>query len=164
MGFIGFGIYFYIEKSVDRVYGSYGPAVSGSTVDRPWEGGRSSPALSAPALQGAGACCESLGRERATPRSSPRSELGGAVAESCRRQRGLAVVVGARQTRPSDRGEEGMTIGMSCEGGSRGVAPFYRVGEVVEGSGVGRPARWVLTPLVLKVLKAWGRGFNGESA
>jgi hypothetical protein len=53
-------------------------------VDRPREGDRSSSALSTPALQGAGACCESLGRERATLRSSPRSELGGAVAESCR--------------------------------------------------------------------------------
>jgi hypothetical protein len=79
VGFIGFGIYFCIEKFVDRVYGSYGPAVSGSTMDRPWEGGRSSPAL-----WGAGACCESLGREKATLRSSLRSELGGAVAESCR--------------------------------------------------------------------------------
>jgi hypothetical protein len=70
---------FCIEKSVDRVYGSYGPVVSESTVDRPWEGGRSSPAL-----RGMGACCETLGRERATPWSSPRLELGGAVAESCR--------------------------------------------------------------------------------
>jgi hypothetical protein len=58
--------------------------VSGSTVDRPREGDRSSPALSAPALRGAEACCESLGRERATLRSSPRSELGGAVTESRR--------------------------------------------------------------------------------
>jgi hypothetical protein len=79
MGFIGFGIYFCIVKSVDRVYGSYGPVVSGSTVDRPWEGGRSSPALSAPALWGMGDCCESLMRERANPRSSSRLELGGVV-------------------------------------------------------------------------------------
>jgi hypothetical protein len=57
--------------------------VSGSTVDRPWEGGRSSSTLSAPVLHGAGACCENLGRERPTPRSSLRLELGGAVAESC---------------------------------------------------------------------------------
>jgi hypothetical protein len=54
-------------------------------------------------------------------------------------------------------------MGMSCGGGSRGVAPFYRVREAVEGSGGGRPSRWVLTPPVLKVLKGGGRGFNGES-
>jgi hypothetical protein len=128
MGFIGFGIYFCIEKSVDRVYGSYGPAVSVSTVDRPWEGSRSSPTLSAPVLRGMGACCESLGRERATPRSSPRSELGDAVEESCRRRRGLAAVVRARRARPSERGAEGMTMGMSYGGGGRGVALFYRLG------------------------------------
>jgi hypothetical protein len=34
-------------------------------------------------------------------------------------------------------------MGMSCGGGGRGVAPFYRVGEAVEGSGGGRPVRWV---------------------
>jgi hypothetical protein len=79
MGFIGFGIYFSIEKSIDQVYGSDGPAMSGSTVDQPWEGNRSSLALSAPALWGVGDCCESLGRERVTPWSSPRLELGGVV-------------------------------------------------------------------------------------
>jgi hypothetical protein len=77
--FIGFGIYFCIKKSIDRVYRSYEPAVSGSTVDRPWEGGRSSPALSAPALRGAGACCQSLGRERATLQSSPRVSSAGST-------------------------------------------------------------------------------------
>jgi hypothetical protein len=127
MGFIGFEIYFCIEKSVERVYGSYGPTVSGSTMDRPWEGGRSSLVL-----RGAGACCESLGRERVTPRSSPRSELGGAVAESCRRGRGLAAVVGAQRARPSERGEEGMMMGTSCGGGGWGIAPFYRVEEVAD--------------------------------
>jgi hypothetical protein len=78
--FIGFGIYFCIKKSVDRVYRSYGPVVSGSTVDRPWESGRSSPALRASALRGTGACCESLGRERATLRSSSRVSLAGSTA------------------------------------------------------------------------------------
>jgi hypothetical protein len=77
--FIGFGIYFCIKKSVDRVYRSYGPAVSGSTVDRPWESGRSSSALSAPTLRGVGACCESLGRERVTLRSSPRVSSAGST-------------------------------------------------------------------------------------
>jgi hypothetical protein len=173
MGFIGFGIYFCIEKSVDRVYGSYGPAVSRSTVDRPWEGGRSSP--SAPVLWGTGDCCESLGRERVTPQSSPRSELGGAVAESCERRRGLVAVVEARWARPFEQGEDGMTMGTSCGGGGRGVVPFYRVGEVVEGSGGGRPMRWVLTPPVSKVLKGGvgdstgsrldeGRGRGGSAA
>jgi hypothetical protein len=76
--------------------------VSGSTVDRPWEGGRSSPALSAPVIWGAGVCCENLLGDRVTPRSSPMSELGGAVSESCRRRRGLAVVVEARWARPSE--------------------------------------------------------------
>jgi hypothetical protein len=47
-------------------------------------------------------------------------------------------------------------MGTSCGGGSRGVAPFYRVREAVEGSGGGRPSRWVLTPPVLKVLKGGG--------
>jgi hypothetical protein len=70
--FIGFGIYFCIKNSVDRVYRSYEPAVSGSTVDRPWEGGRSSPALSALVLRGAGVCYQILGRERVTLQSSPR--------------------------------------------------------------------------------------------
>jgi hypothetical protein len=78
---------------------------------------------------GTGACCENLGRERATPRSSPSSMFGDTVAESCRRRRGLAAVVGARRVRPSERGEEGMTMGTSCGGGGWGVAPFYRVGE-----------------------------------
>jgi hypothetical protein len=78
--FIGFGIYFCIKKSVDRVYRSYGSAVSGSTVDRPWEGSRSLPALSALALWGAGVCCKSLGRERVTLRSSPRVSSAGSTA------------------------------------------------------------------------------------
>jgi hypothetical protein len=52
--------------------------------------------------------------------------------------------------------------GTSCGGGSRGVAPFYRVGEVVEGSGGGQPVRWVLTPPVLKVLKAGGGDSTGS--
>jgi hypothetical protein len=86
--------------------------------------------LSVLMLRGAGACCENLGRERATPWSSPRSKLGGAVVESCRRRRGLAAVVGARPAWRSVRGEEGMMMGTSCGGGSRGVAPFYRVREV----------------------------------
>jgi hypothetical protein len=72
MEFIGFGIYFCIKKSIDRVYRSYEPAVSGSTVDRPWEGGRSSPVLSALALWGAGAYCQNLGRERTILQSSLR--------------------------------------------------------------------------------------------
>jgi hypothetical protein len=80
MEYIGFGIYFCIKKSIDRVYRSYGPAVSGSSVDRPWEGGRSSPVLSAPVLQGMGACCKSLGGERATLRSSPRVSSAGSTA------------------------------------------------------------------------------------
>jgi hypothetical protein len=29
MGFIGFGIYFCLEKSIDRVYASYAPAMGG---------------------------------------------------------------------------------------------------------------------------------------
>jgi hypothetical protein len=36
--------------------------VSGSIVDRPWDGGRSSPALSTLVLRGTGAYCESVGR------------------------------------------------------------------------------------------------------
>jgi hypothetical protein len=44
-----------------------------------------------------------------------------------------------------------MTIGTSCGGGGRGVAPFYRVGVAVKGSGGGQPVRWVLTPPVSKV-------------
>jgi hypothetical protein len=38
------------------------------------------------------------------------------------------VVVGTRWARPSEQGEEGMTMGTSCGGGGWGVAPFYRVG------------------------------------
>jgi hypothetical protein len=102
MQFIGFGIYFCLEKSIDRLYASYGPVVSRSTVDRPWEGGRSSLVLIALALRGMGACCESLGRERVNPWSLPRLELGGVVAESCRRWRGFAAVVRARWAWPSE--------------------------------------------------------------
>jgi hypothetical protein len=47
-------------------------------------------------------------------------------------------------------------MGTSSGGRGRGVAPFYRVREAVEGSGCDRPARWVLTPPVLKVLKRGG--------
>jgi hypothetical protein len=39
-------------------------------------------------------------------------------------------VVEAQRARPSERGEDGMMMGTSCGGGGRGVAPFYRVGEV----------------------------------
>jgi hypothetical protein len=53
-------------------------------------------------------------------------------------------------------------MGMSCGGGSRGVAPFYRVGEAVEGRGGGRPVRWVLTPPVLKVSKGGGGDSMGS--
>jgi hypothetical protein len=49
--------------------------------------------------------------------------------EEAARQRGVAVVVRARQARPSEQGEEGMMMGRSCGGGGRGVAPFYRAGE-----------------------------------
>jgi hypothetical protein len=90
---------------------------------------------------GCGACCESLGRERATPRSSPRSELGSAVVESCRRRRRLAAMVGARWAWPSKRGEEGMMMGTSCGGGGRGVVPFYRVREA---------AGWVVMAVVVR--------------
>jgi hypothetical protein len=41
-----------------------------------------------------------------------------------------------------ERGVEMSTVKMA-----RGVAPFYRVREAVEGSGEGRPARWVLIPV-----------------
>jgi hypothetical protein len=41
-----------------------------------------------------------------------------------------------------ERGGEMSTVKMV-----RGVAPFYRVREAVEGSGGGRPARWILNPV-----------------
>jgi hypothetical protein len=55
-------------------------------------------------------------------------------------------------------GANSTTRGSGREGGERGadlsvvkmaggVAPFYRVREVVEGSGGGRPMRWVLIPI-----------------
>jgi hypothetical protein len=68
-------------------------------------------------------------------------------------------VVEAQQAQPSERGEERMMRRMHCGGGGRGVAPFYRVGVEVEGSGGDRAARWVLTPPVLKVLKG-GEGIR----
>jgi hypothetical protein len=71
-------------------------------------------------------------------------------------------VVRARRAWPSEQGEEGMTMGMSCGSGGRGVAPFYWVGEAVEGSGGGRPVRWVLTPTVSKLLKGGGRDSTGS--
>jgi hypothetical protein len=71
-------------------------------------------------------------------------------------------VVEARQAQPSERGEEGMMMGMHCGGGGRGVAPFYRVGEEVEGRGGGRPARQVLTPPISKVLKGGGGDSMGS--
>jgi hypothetical protein len=68
--------------------------------------------------------------------------LGGMVAESCRRRRGLAAMVGARRAQPTEQGEEGMMMGMSCGGGGQGVAPFYGVGEV---------ASWVVMAAVVRV-------------
>jgi hypothetical protein len=53
---------------------------------------------------------------------------GGGVVSTTER----VVVVRARLARPSERGEEAMTMGTSCGGGGRGVAPFYRVGEVAD--------------------------------
>jgi hypothetical protein len=41
-----------------------------------------------------------------------------------------------------ERGAEMSTVKMV-----RGVSPFYRVREAVEGSGGGRPVRWVLIPV-----------------
>jgi hypothetical protein len=70
--------------------------------------------------------------------------------------------VGARWARPSEQGEEGMMMGMSCGGGGRGVAPFYRVGEAMEGIGGGQSVRWVLTPPVSKVLKGGGGDSRGS--
>jgi hypothetical protein len=43
-------------------------------------------------------------------------------------------------------GEERRTK-MSAVKMGRGVVPFYRVWEAMEGSGGGRPARWVLIPI-----------------
>jgi hypothetical protein len=132
--FIGFGIYFCVKKSVDRVYRSYGPAVSGSTVDRPWEGGRSSSALSAPVLRGAGACCESLGRERVTLRSSLRVSSTGSTARKSWRLRTKVMTAslrgqldrsmkkrgGAGQRNVVENGEvEVPFLGLERRGGSR---------------------------------------------
>jgi hypothetical protein len=44
------------------------------------------------------------------------------------------------------QGEE-RGVEMSAVMMAEGVAPFYRVREVVEGNGGGRPARWVLIPV-----------------
>jgi hypothetical protein len=71
MEFIGFGIYFSIKKSVDRDYRSYEPVVSGSAVDRPWEGGRSSPALSVLALWARGFGAKAWGERGRLCRAHP---------------------------------------------------------------------------------------------
>jgi hypothetical protein len=58
-----------------------------------------------------------------------RPHLAPAGDEEATGQRGVAAVVGARRALPSERGVEGMKMGMSCGGGGRGVASFYKVGE-----------------------------------
>jgi hypothetical protein len=58
-----------------------------------------------------------------------RPHLAPAGDEEATRRRGVAAVVGARWALPSERGVEGIKMGMSCGGGGQGVAPFYRVGE-----------------------------------
>jgi hypothetical protein len=50
-------------------------------------------------------------------------------------------------SRSSGRDGEERGVEMSAVKMAGVVAPFYRVREVVEGSGGGRPARWVLTPV-----------------
>jgi hypothetical protein len=91
-GLFGFRIIFELKKLWTGLTGLWTGGVSvhrgpGSTASgrarRRW------------ARRGAGACCESLGRERETARISPRSELGDVVVELCQLQRGLAAVVGA---------------------------------------------------------------------
>jgi hypothetical protein len=52
--------------------------------------------------------------------------------------------------RCSGHGDEQRGAEMSVVEMVRGVAPFYRVGEAVEGSGGGRPARWVLKTSVTR--------------
>jgi hypothetical protein len=52
--------------------------------------------------------------------------------------------------RCSGHGDEERGAEMSAVEMVRGVAPFYRVGEAVEGSGGGRPARWVLKTSVTR--------------
>jgi hypothetical protein len=55
---------------------------------------------------------------------------------------------GASSTRRSSGCQaEERGVEMSAVTMAEGVAPFYRVREVVEGNGGGRPARWVLIPV-----------------
>jgi hypothetical protein len=49
--------------------------------------------------------------------------------------------------RCSGRESEKRGVEMSAVMMAGGVAPFYRVREAVEGSGGGRPVRWVLIPV-----------------
>jgi hypothetical protein len=61
-------------------------------------------------------------------------------------------------------GREGVERGaeMSAVKMAGGVAPFYKVWEAVEGSGGGRPVRWVLIPVgFLKDLRGGGGDSTG---
>jgi hypothetical protein len=86
----------------------------------------SSPELGLRPLRGSRSPAKGAGRGRGT---GWRPHLAPVGDEEATRRRGVAVVVGARQARPSERGKEGMKMGTSCGGGGWGVAPFCRVGE-----------------------------------
>jgi hypothetical protein len=89
----------------------------------------SSPELGLRPLRGSRSPAKGAGRRRRGRGTGSQPHLAPASHEEASRRRGVAAVVGARRARPSERGEEGMKMGMSCGGGGRGVAPFYRVGE-----------------------------------
>jgi hypothetical protein len=90
----------------------------------------SSPELGLRPLRGSRSPAKGAGRQRRGQGTGWRPHLAPAGDEEAARWRGVAAVVGARRALPSERGVEGMKMGMSCGGGGRGVASFYRVGEV----------------------------------
>jgi hypothetical protein len=89
----------------------------------------SSPKLGLRLLRGSRSPAKGAGRRRRCRGTGWRPHLAPAGDEEATGRRGVAAVVGARRALPSERGVEGMKMGMSCGGGGRGVASFYKVGE-----------------------------------
>jgi hypothetical protein len=89
----------------------------------------SSPELGLRPLRGSRSPAKGAGRRRRGRGTGWRPHLASAGDEEAARRREVAAVVGARRAQPFEQGVEGIKMGMSCGGGGRGVAPFYRVGE-----------------------------------
>jgi hypothetical protein len=136
-----------MEKLVDLVHETVNRATLRSTVDPRTERGRSSPECGRASVPVLGTSPWQRGEQEErmgilTPGGT--SWWRGSDGRASAKEGGG----GASSTRRCS-GHEGEERGaeMSAVKMAEGVAAFYRVREAVEGSGGGRPARWVLIPV-----------------